>query len=74
MNQPKKLIKTKDMAEFFGVTYQTIQNWRDAGMPFVGSKKSLRYDLEKVIEWHKSRDNEGKEKEVIEKNYSQQKN
>lgn len=51
-----KLIKTKDLADFLGVTTQTIYNWRKDGMPHIKLGYHLVYfELDKVMEWLKSR-------------------
>ena len=67
----KKLIKTVELQQIFGVTKQTVLDWRKEGMPFYGSEKSLRYKLDEVMDWHKNRrkDSVDKVKEVVEKNY-----
>ena len=67
----KKLIKTSELQKIFAVTKQTILDWRREGMPYYGSKRSLRYDLDEVLEWHKNRQNSAdKVEEVVKELYN----
>lgn len=46
----------KEMCEYFKVTRQTLYNWQKSGMPCERlGKLLLRYNIEEVREWLKSR-------------------
>lgn len=52
----KDLITTKDLVDYFGVSQNTINNWRRAGMPYIRkSRKTIRYVMEDVLDWYKNR-------------------
>ena len=75
----QKYLKTKDVAKMFNVSRQSIYEWRQAGMPFIGSGNLMFYIEEEIVEWIKNRnsapkvkaaiDESDKIKEVIESNY-----
>jgi len=75
----QKYLKTKDVAKMFNVSRQSIYEWRQAGMPFIGSGNLMFYIEEEIVEWIKNRnsapkvkaaiDESDKVKEVIESNY-----
>jgi hypothetical protein len=54
----------------FGITKQTLFNWRKDGLPYSGSGQVFLYDEAEVRYWLDHRDNADKVKEVIESNYS----
>lgn len=50
----QKYLTTKQLAEKLQVTGETIYRWRNDGMPHHRiSERTIRYDLEKVLEWRK---------------------
>ena len=51
----KKLLTTNELAELMKVTTQSIYNWRKQGMPFYKIGKSVRFDLEEIREWLKTK-------------------
>jgi len=52
-----KLMTTKELAEYFGVTHQTIYNWINAGMPHLKlGAKTNRYLIEDVMKWVSDRE------------------
>ena len=64
-------VNKKRLAEVFGVSVRTIQNWQDQGMPVArggGKGNEVLYESAAVIEWYSARDaaieNEKLRKEV----------
>jgi predicted DNA-binding transcriptional regulator AlpA len=59
----RRLLKSREMAEVFGLTDNTLRIWRmnGTGPPFyrVGGK-AVRYSEEKVREWLEEREKEGR--------------
>ncbi len=55
----KRVYKTSELCEMFGVTRQSIYKWRLAGMPVAIDNtnndnikgKTIRYDLDDVMDW-----------------------
>ena len=48
---PKKLVRISTIADYFGVTQQTIRRWEDKGIirPFrIDPRSHRRYDFEEV--------------------------
>jgi phage terminase Nu1 subunit (DNA packaging protein) len=54
---PEKLVDTKELCEYFGVTRQAVEQWRKKGMPVVVDSPhgTKRYYKSKVIAWHNKR-------------------
>ena len=51
-----ELLTTKEIADKFRVTRQTVYNWRKEGCPvFISSQKTMRYDLDAVMRWLRKR-------------------
>jgi hypothetical protein len=49
-----ELLTTKELAEHFKVTTQTIWRWRNKGLPYIKlNTQNFRYELNKVMEWVK---------------------
>lgn len=49
-----ELVTKRKLAEYFGVTMRTINNWQDRGMPvYKRASRRTWYELEKCIAWHK---------------------
>lgn len=46
-----KPLTQDELCEWLRVTPMTVYRWRKAGMPHLGSRKSLRYEKAKVVEW-----------------------
>ncbi len=47
-----KMVSTKELAEMFNVTAQTIWRWRVRGMPHIKINSTLiRYNLDEVMDW-----------------------
>jgi hypothetical protein len=56
-----QLLTTKELAEHFKVTTQTIWRWRVKGMPHIKlNAQNCRYELPAVMEWIKGENEEGK--------------
>jgi len=64
----QKDMRSRAVIKMFGISKQTLYNWRKAGLPFSGSGQMFLYDEAKVRYWLDHRDND-KAKEVIESNY-----
>lgn len=52
----RKLITTDELSEFLQVTNQTIYRWRKEGLPFKQIGRSIRFNLEEVLEWIDGKD------------------
>ena len=64
-----KYLRTRDLCEMFSVSIGTLYNWRNEGMPFIGSKGpglAIFYEEDKVLEWLSSREVIKIEKEKVE--------
>jgi len=49
-----RLLSTKELAEYYGYSTQTIHNWVSRGMPVTDrTGNSNRYDLDEVKAWRK---------------------
>ena len=68
-NKMKTDLRSRDLCKMFGVTTQTLYNWRKEGMPFSGSGWMLLYDEQKVRAWLNNRDSAAKVKAVVKANY-----
>lgn len=59
----RRLLRSKELAEVFGLTDNTLRIWRlqGEGPPYfkVGAK-AVRYDQDKVREWLEEREREGR--------------
>lgn len=49
------LITTKDLAHKLAVTEVTIWRWRKEGLPFLKLNNSIRFELDKVMNWLQER-------------------
>jgi len=58
----RRLLKSKELAEVFGLTDNTLRIWRmnGGGPPFYRLGKSVRYDQERVRSWLEEREKEGR--------------
>jgi predicted DNA-binding transcriptional regulator AlpA len=58
----KRLLKSKELAEVFGLEDNTLRIWRarGEGPPYYKVGSSVRYDQEKVREWLEDREREGR--------------
>lgn len=65
----QKDMRSRDIIKMFGISKQTLFNWRKAGMPFSGSGQMLLYDEAEIRYWLDHRNNADKVKEIIESNY-----
>jgi predicted DNA-binding transcriptional regulator AlpA len=56
----RRLLKSRELAEVFGLTDNTLRIWRmnADGPPFYKLGKAVRYDERKVREWLKERERE----------------
>ena len=61
----QKYLKTKDVAKMFGVSHQSVYEWRQAGMPHIGSGKMIFYVEEELVEWIRNRNRAPKVKAKI---------
>ena len=47
----KEFLKPKDVAEMFGVTQETVRNWRRRGiMPFYQINNTIRFSRSDILE------------------------
>ena len=60
----QKYLKTKDVAKMFNVSHQSVYEWRQAGMPHIGTGKLIFYIEEEIVEWIRNRNSATK---VVEK-------
>lgn len=44
-----------DLCEWLKINRVTAYRWRKEGMPYIGKKKSIRYNKEDVEKWLKDR-------------------
>ncbi len=54
-------VNKKQMADIFGASIRTIQNWQEQGMPVLrggGKGNEVLYDSAAVIKWYAERDAE----------------
>ena len=52
----KNMKTTKELAELFNVSTQTIWRWRVQGLPHMKiNSQNIRYDLEEVMSWLKGK-------------------
>ena len=54
-----RLLNTKEIAAYLGVSLATIYRLREKGMPVIKIANSARYDVEEVMRWVKEQDKEG---------------
>jgi excisionase family DNA binding protein len=47
-------ITEQDLCEWLKIERMTAYRWRKSGMPYIGKRKSIRYNKEQVEEWMKS--------------------
>ena len=59
-----KLISSAELSNYLGVTMQTLYNWRNAGMPAIKAGGRYRYELEKVMQWLREKEESKKTKKV----------
>ncbi|MGA2465708.1 MAG: helix-turn-helix domain-containing protein [Thermodesulfobacteriota bacterium] len=57
----KEFLKPKEIATMFGVTQETLRNWRRQGiLPYFRIKNTIRFSRADVMEWlNKSKGSEG---------------
>ena len=57
----KEFLKPKEIATMFGVTEETLRNWRRQGiLPYFRIKNTIRFSRADVMEWlNKSKGSEG---------------
>ncbi len=53
-------VNKKQLADIFGASIRTIQNWQEQGMPVLrgGGRDEVLYDSAAVIKWYAERDAE----------------
>ncbi|OKP64422.1 terminase small subunit [Escherichia coli] len=54
-------VNKKQLADIFGASIRTIQNWQEQGMPVLrggGKGNEVLYDSAAVIKWYAERDSE----------------
>lgn len=52
----EKLVTTDQICEHFKVSRNTVNNWRRQGIPFIrNSRKTIRYNMDDVLEWYQRR-------------------
>ena len=58
----RRLLRSKELAEVFGLEDNTLRIWRakGEGPPFYKIGKSVRYDQDKVREFLQEREKEGR--------------
>lgn len=49
----EELITEKELCEWLKIHPVTAWRWRKEGMPYLGRKKTIRYNKEQVISWMK---------------------
>ena len=64
MQKKQPLVTTRDLTEYFGVTTQTVFNWRQEGLPHLKLGNRMRYDLEEVLKWLEVRQEKIEEKNL----------
>jgi len=52
----ERLLNSKEIAEFLGVSLATIYRLRDKGLPYIKIANSARYDVKEVMEWVREQD------------------
>lgn len=55
-----ELLTQDELCRWLKITPMTAYRWRQAGMPSVGSRKSLRYQKAEVLKWLESQKNDHK--------------
>ena len=55
MKMRENMLSGRELCDRLGVTWRTIYNWRERGMPYIrlqgGVKPPIRYDLKAVRSW-----------------------
>ncbi|MFU0800635.1 MAG: helix-turn-helix domain-containing protein [Xylanivirga thermophila] len=51
-------ITERELCEWLSINSTTAWRWRKEGMPYIGKKKSIRYNQLEVEEWLRNRSNE----------------
>lgn len=46
-------ITEQELCEWLKIKRMTAYRWRKAGMPYIGNRKSIRYNKEEVERWLK---------------------
>jgi hypothetical protein len=55
----KNLVTAKTLGEKLSISKRTVCRWKNLGMPYIQiSYKTVRYDLDEVMEWIKVRNEE----------------
>jgi len=60
VNYLAEWISEKELCEWLNISTSTAWRWRKEGMPYIGKKKSIRYNKEEVENWLKNRDSNTK--------------
>jgi len=63
----KELLTEKKLSDHLKVHRNTLRNWRMMGCPYVGTERSIRYNVDDVVRWMKYRDKNmgGTEQRII---------
>ncbi|MBU5676836.1 helix-turn-helix domain-containing protein [Alkaliphilus sp. MSJ-5] len=48
-------ITESELCEWLQITPVTAWRWRKEGMPYIGSRKSIRYNKEEIEKWLKEK-------------------
>jgi len=53
MNTAKKFLSAREVADTYGIAYQTLANWRvqGRGPEYTTAGRRVRYEAEKVDRW-----------------------
>lgn len=54
-----KLLNTKELADYLGVSLATVYRLRDKGLPVIKIANSARYEVNEVMEWIREQDKKG---------------
>lgn len=46
-----KLLSTKELSEYLGLSRMTLSRWRSEGLPFIKIGKQVRFKLDDVMKW-----------------------
>lgn len=50
-------ITERELCEWLNISTTTAWRWRKEGLPYIGRKKSIRYNKKEVEKWLKQREN-----------------
>ena len=54
----EEFLTTPELCELLKVNRTTVWRWREKGMPYLGSGKTIRYDKNEVLQWLKNQNQE----------------